>query len=100
MSHVDGTDDVVEFIEKVVRLDKNVRYACLHGSCYNLYEVVKCVFETAEPYINGQRDHVAIRVGNILYDANGRIGSIVGKAGDKYHKMDATEKRVAAKWSR
>ena len=91
-------DDVVEFILAVKGLDPHVEQACLHGGCYRFHKVLAMAFAGAVPYMNAERDHVVTRVGNVLYDVTGRIGSVTGKAGDAYHRMDDTEIRVAEKW--
>lgn len=42
-----------------------------HGSCYRFYEILKCVFPTAEAYTNGE--HIISKIGGIFYNINGRV---------------------------
>lgn len=91
-------DDVEQFIELIRTLDAHITTACLRGSCYKFYKVLSRVYPDATPYMNTERNHVVTRIGNSLYDITGRVGSVGGKAADKYHRMDETEIRVAQKW--
>lgn len=91
-------DDVERFIELIKSLDTHIETACLHGACYKFYKVLSRVYPNATPYMNNERNHVVTRVGNGLYDITGRVGSISGKAADKYHRMSNVELRVASKW--
>lgn len=88
-------EEVLAFIVCVRELSPSMEVICLNGSCYRFHLLLKQRFPEAVPYMNGERNHVASKIGETLYDISGALPE---KMADGFHEMEASEIRAASKW--
>ena len=86
-------DDVTRFIEDVKTVGTGIDAVRAKGDSYGLHLIVAKAFEGAVPYVDDDGEHVVTRVGNDLYGAYGKIGSVGRRSTEAYHRMTDAERK-------
>lgn len=88
-------DDVAQFIKGVRLPGSDGGYVRTRDGSYALHLVVAQAFEGSVPYVDTRDGKVVTRVGNDLYSADGKIGSVGKRCTESYRRMSADEMAAA-----
>lgn len=61
--------DILEFISTIGNSFGGSEIVYTQGSCYQFYKILKQIYQSAEPYHNG--NHVITKIHEVYYDING-----------------------------
>lgn len=64
-------NSVLAFINALKQIDSGIEDKCLCGSCFQLYLLLKTIWQDAEAWYDG--DHVIIKIGELFYDIRGEV---------------------------
>ncbi len=62
-----------DLITSLRNTDIYIEKIYLNGGCYQFYLFLKSIYLDAAPYINAEKNHIATKIGEHLYDITGRV---------------------------
>ena len=83
------------FIAAMRNADDYMEHIFMQGGCFQFYVILKTVFADAKPMMNKAENHVATRIGQHLYDINGKLSA---KEAAEFTDMTESQFQTALDW--
>jgi len=84
----------IDFIRALWRSDRYIETIYLNGGCYQFYILLKTIYPTAEPYTSFDRNHIATKINNVLYDVTGDVDD-----SEWFEPLTKEQEEICKKWS-
>ena len=85
---------LLKFIRELRLSDQYIPTIYSQGSCYRLCKVIQTLNPSVVPVINSEKDHVAMKLGNLVFDITGEVDNP-----EDFTEVSAEELQEVEAWS-
>lgn len=90
---------VLSFIRSVREAFPDSAIVFTHGACFGLYQILRAVFPSSEPFVTENTDHVVTRISGRFYDIYGEYLDRQGKPRSETEKLTLLTGRELERWA-
>lgn len=87
-------EKILSFLKALKDSDFFIEYIYTRGGCYQLYNVLKSLWPSAQPYLGVHMAHVITKIGDCYFDIHGEV-----KIDGDFLLLTEEEEKEVATWS-